>query len=850
MLRKSTRTFSVTVESGGGYDVGDPSAVEINVLNNDSAVVSILAVSGTVDEGTPAQFEVRVSNEIATTLTATISLTAVGDFGINLDDTDVVIVAGETRALLTVGTTDDDIDEDNGSLTATIDSLALSGLVSGVQPTISDDNSSAMVTILDNDLAVVVSITTLEGQASTTISEANDVMLRLTLSRAISQDLQVNLNSVGDSGLVARVPTVVEVPSNTATHEFTVPINDMIVAQPDRNIDISVATGNGYIPSPDSVTVTVNVIDEDTAEVTISPVSESVTRGDDAKFDVVLGLMTAVDVEIGIDVQFGGGFITDENRGRTTVTVLAGQMSTVLAVPTLGDTGIQVNSSLVATLVAIPHLDLFIGDPSSATLIINALLPLSIAAMPDSLSLREMAVGDSIETSVSLNRIEGGDDVIVTITIDPSAGTGLTVSPLSLTFRTTEAQTVTVTAAARDEFYTGDRSAILTLSARGYVTETVTVTIIEDTPQPVIDLRVTPTDLNLVRFTSTEIEVSVDVDAILDVETTGAVRLTGDSMTDSLDLSGITSTRIAIVGVSEGMGTVTVTARGTRAGTGAEQETRTVSVMVSTPILVITGVPTNINLLTRETTVVTVSVSAIGGHSPTLTAMVTGTGNSVTPTVRTDVAAGMETTFRVTAGLVAGNETLTLTASHPDYEPASTQVPVDVSLRPIELSVAPSPLEIVSEMSADLTITATPTVTITIISGDAGIASVPVSAARFELEGGADNSARINVSGGNVDNTTLTIEASAAGYTTETITVDVNVLESLRIAAMPVRLSLVEGGASTPLSVSLNRIDTDSGTVGVTINLQDRKRIDCDTVIIGVYRHGDADCNSHSERRR
>ena len=134
-----TRTFSVTVESSGDYDVGDPSAVEINVLNNDPAVVSILPVSrSSIDEGDPAQFEVQVSNEIATTLTATISLTAgLGeDFGINLDDTDVVIVAGETRALLTVGTTGDDIDEDNGSLTATINSLTLSESVSGVQPTI------------------------------------------------------------------------------------------------------------------------------------------------------------------------------------------------------------------------------------------------------------------------------------------------------------------------------------------------------------------------------------------------------------------------------------------------------------------------------------------------------------------------------------------------------------------------------------------------------------------------------------------------------------------------------------------------------------------------------------------
>ena len=65
----------------------------------------------------------QVNNAIATTLTVTIELTTVGgDFGINLDDTDVVIVAGETTALLTVAT-GGDIDEVDGSLTASIISL-------------------------------------------------------------------------------------------------------------------------------------------------------------------------------------------------------------------------------------------------------------------------------------------------------------------------------------------------------------------------------------------------------------------------------------------------------------------------------------------------------------------------------------------------------------------------------------------------------------------------------------------------------------------------------------------------------------------------------------------------------
>ena len=83
--------------------------------------------------------------------------------------------------------------------------------------------------------------------------------------------------------------------------------------------------------------------------------------------------------------------------------------------------------------------------------------------------------------------------------------------------------------------------------------------------------------------------------------------------------------------------------------------------------------PSNINLLTRETTVVTVSVSAIGNHDSTLKATVTGTGNSVTPTEIIGVRAGTLAIFTVTAGLDAGDETLTLTTSHPDYDSANAR---------------------------------------------------------------------------------------------------------------------------------------------------------------------------------
>ena len=194
-------------------------------------------------------------------------------------------------------------------------------------------------------------------------------------------------------------------------------------------------------------------------------------------------------------------------------------------------------------------------------------------------------------------------------------------SPL-LTFRTTVAQTVTVTATNIDGNYMAPRSEMLPLIATNYTTAMVTVEITDNIPQPEIELVVVPTTvLNLVRFTSTEITVRVSVDANVGVSVDGGVVKLIDSDDGSrvdsinLSLSGGMSTRIGIFGNSVGNGEVTVTANGDGDGAGAEQETQTVSVMVIKPSLVITGVsPSTINLLTREETVVTVSVRAEAGE--------------------------------------------------------------------------------------------------------------------------------------------------------------------------------------------------------------------------------------------
>ena len=342
------RPFDVSLEPGD-YVVGTPSAVAVSVLNEDSAVVSVLAVSDIVKEGTSALFTVQVSNEIATSLTVIINLTTIGNFGISQGSTNVVINAGNTTALLTVMTDDDETEEAYGSLIATIDSLRPQMPISGVQPTTSD--VSATVTILDDDLDLSVSITTLDDKAITTISESDDeVMLRLMLSTAINRLLRVDLSYVDDFGLLAAgAPTVVEVLAGMTTHQFTVPIiNDRIAAQSTRAFNVTVESGLGYGVG-DLPAVEISVLNDDPTVVSIiSLTTDPIKEGESALFEVQVSNEIATSLTAGIELTTVGNF--GISQGSTNVVINAGTTTALLTVGTIDDEIGEVYGSLTATI--------------------------------------------------------------------------------------------------------------------------------------------------------------------------------------------------------------------------------------------------------------------------------------------------------------------------------------------------------------------------------------------------------------------------------------------------------------------------------------------------------------------
>ena len=443
---------------------------------------------------------------------------------------------------------------------------------------------------------------------------------------------------------------------------------------------------------------------------------------------------------------------------------------------------------------------------------------------PGTVDLEE---GSTQAISVSLSRI-AEDSGSVTVTIEPEERSELSVSRSSLMFVTTESQTVIVTAINDDDEYTGDRNATLTLTANGYTTTTVTVNITDDEPQP-IRLNVTgSTNLSLVRFTNTEITVSVEVAADLTVEAEGAVRLADGSTLVRTSLGDLGSTRIEISGAGEGDGTVTFMVSGDRKAT----DTVVVNVDVTRPTLVISEVsPSSINLLAYAEEALTVRVSAEAGepNDVTLTATVLGTevASVMSPQIRNiDVAADTLATF-IVEGLSAGTATLMLTAEHSDYNPASIEVTVTVSTPALVISnVSALDINLAARTTEELTVTVSAEagepndVILTVaVLGEGNVASVT----QAEISNvAADTTARFTVAGLDAGIATFMLTASRSGYSSASTEVTVTVYLPPVGLSVPTSLEFEQGATglltvgvseSTQATITIESNDTDIARV-------------------------------------
>ena len=335
-------SVTATVNAGSGYTVSSTQgAAMVGVSDNDDAptpVVSVTAGSG-VTEGGDAVFTVTASPAPASNLDVSVTVSQSGDYGATTGQRTVTIPTTGS-VTLTVGTTDDDADETDGSVTATVNA--------GSGYTVSSSQGAATVGVADNDAAPtpVVSVTAGSG-----VTEGGDATFTVTASPAPASNLAVSVtvSQSGDYGATTGRRTVT-VPT-TGSVTITVGTTDDTTDETDGSVTATVNAGSGYTVSSSQGAATVGVADNDDAPTPVVSVTagSGVTEGGDAVFTVTASPAPAANLDVSVTVSQSGDY--GATTGHRTVTIPT-TGSVTLTVGTTDDTTDETDGSVTATVNA------------------------------------------------------------------------------------------------------------------------------------------------------------------------------------------------------------------------------------------------------------------------------------------------------------------------------------------------------------------------------------------------------------------------------------------------------------------------------------------------------------------
>ena len=343
---------TATVQAGTGYRVGTPSFGTVAIADNDDPPLPAVTIkrSGgllfgslrhTITEGGSRSFTVSADPAPSSPITVKLSLTETGDFGASGPAT--VTLSG-ANATYTVTTTDDNVDEPDGSVTVTVQP--------GQGYTVGSLSAASVNVVDDDDPPQTLPEVSISAGADVTEGTAASFTLSASPAPTSAMAVDVDIAAAGSYGVTTGVRAVTVPTSGSVS--FTVPTTGDSVDEADGSVTATVQTGTGYTVDSSAGDATVAVADNDVPEVSISAGTD-VTEGTAASFTLSASPVPHAALSVSLDVTAAGSFgaatgvrsITvptsgsvsftvgtsddqvDEADGSVTVTVQSGQGYTV-----------------------------------------------------------------------------------------------------------------------------------------------------------------------------------------------------------------------------------------------------------------------------------------------------------------------------------------------------------------------------------------------------------------------------------------------------------------------------------------------------------------------------------------
>ena len=297
----------VSIESGDGYTVAatpaDEASVAVNSLAPTVFIRDAKSATRTITEGEQVRFLLVTDGRSRNQLDVNVVWSQNGDFIDGSDLNKVVsITPGRVSQRFTIDTVDDEVDEENGTITAT--------LAAGNNYTVSDRLISATINVLDNDgietapIPPVVSVRAVDSETP----EGRHARFEIVTDQRLISDLTIDLEIIETRGSKSPITNSRSVTIHERGHNgllyanlrsdgvFTNggTISVEIVADEDSLYTIDDAPGNS---------ATVNIIEEDALPyIGIRSESTTVTEGSPANFFLEALQPIYTDIEVNLRV--------------------------------------------------------------------------------------------------------------------------------------------------------------------------------------------------------------------------------------------------------------------------------------------------------------------------------------------------------------------------------------------------------------------------------------------------------------------------------------------------------------------------------------------------------------------
>ncbi|KQM69470.1 hypothetical protein ASE74_05645 [Pedobacter sp. Leaf216] len=665
---EGTETVILTMNAttNNGSIIASTTPATVNITDNGSSIATITAVTNGNENGpVNGTFTVTLNNPSATdtqlSYTFTGTATEGADYSTIVTKT-ITIPAGQTTGNITVPVLTDALVEGTETVVAT--------LVTSSNPQITVSNVPATITIADNNTATV-SIAT----AATVNEAAGTATFTVTLSAAVQNAFSVaytTTDGTAKAGLDYTTSSgTLTFPAGSAagaTLSFTVPVNDDNIVETNETFGATISNVSSNLISIATATATTTIIDNDTSVATITAGVDGNENGpDNGTFTVTLSNPSSTDTQITYTL---GGTATEGSDYSTivtkTITILAGQTTGTITIPVLTDAVLEGNETVVATLTA---------SANPAVTVSNVSASINIADNNDSTV--------SIATAPTVNESAGTATFTVTLSaavqnafsVDyatsngtATAGQDYTATSGTLTFPAGSAAgaTLTFTVPINDDntVETSETFNATISNVTGNLvtiaTNSATTTIIDnDTSVATITAG---TDGNENGPANGTFTITLSKPSATDTKLTYVL---AGSATEGSDYSAIV-TKTVTIPAGQTTATVTIPVLSDALVEGTETVIATLTVS-DNPVVSVSSVPANINILDGTNATVTVTATADGAEPATpgqftfTLSNVSTTDTKITYTVTGTATSGADyTTIGTTVTIPPGQTTATV----------------------------------------------------------------------------------------------------------------------------------------------------------------------------------------------